>query len=68
MTTIHATAKKVSGGFAPMVIVRNERGQVIGSRVCKARVLRSHFVAAFVARLASKIVAAKSVGVQVAGV
>lgn len=63
MTTIHPTAKKVSGGFVPMFMVRGADGRLSGSIVPKgeerefrlfkskaAAVMDAHAVAYSVAR------------------
>lgn len=36
MVTFHPTSKKVAGGYRPMVIIRNAKGQCIGSNVAGA--------------------------------
>lgn len=37
MVTFHPMAKKVAGGYRPMVVMRNAKGQCIGSKVAGAR-------------------------------
>lgn len=37
MLTFHPTYKKTKDGYRPMVIVRNTKGQCVGSRVAAGR-------------------------------
>jgi hypothetical protein len=57
--TFHPTSKDVRNGYIPMIIVRNEKGQCIGSATCKTRVFMSRPFAESVAHAAALVAAAK---------
>ena len=57
MLTLHPTAKQTGTGFRPMIIVRNARGQCIGSRTCRAAPISFKFYAETIAMIAAARVA-----------
>lgn len=65
MTTLHATSKKCSNGYLPMIIARNDRGQCSGSAVCRVRTFSYAFIAETVARIAATNVARRDSSLRV---
>lgn len=67
MLTLHPTSKKTDSGFLPMIVIRNARGQCIGSRTCKtAAPLSFKFYAETVAMIAADRVARRFPNLRVA--
>lgn len=66
MITFHASASRCHDGFRPMVLIRNPKGQMIGSRTSKAYVFATKDEARNAARLAAHHVAERLAFTRVA--
>lgn len=53
MTTMHATSKAAKGGFYPMIIVRNTKGQCVGSKGDTSNLCADKLTAEIEARVAA---------------
>lgn len=60
MTTVHGTSKAFGAGFIPMIILRNPKGQCVGSRAPQGgyREFRT-FTSAEMAAQEARIIAAR---------